>query len=250
MGRPQTKVPPQVIDNPEIPRIPDGIRVYAVGDVHGRSDLLGRLHARIRLDAADAPETERRLVYLGDYVDRGPDSRGVLETLAGAPMPGFSAVHLKGNHEDFLLRFLEDPSLASLWLYNGGDATLRSYGIEPAGAAPEALAQALRAALPAAHLRFLEGLVLTYEEGDYFFAHAGVRPGVPLEAQDEEDLLWVREDFLHSAAGFGKVIVHGHTPGAEADFAPNRIGIDTGAFATGRLTCLVLAGTGRKLLHT
>ena len=241
---------PQVIDIPNVPRVPDGLRVYAVGDVHGRADLLGRLDARVGLDAADATEAERRIVYLGDYVDRGPDSRGVIELLAGGPMPGFAAVHLKGNHEDFLLRFLKEPAVAALWLSNGGAATLQSYGIEPAGRDPEELAAALRATLPTGHRRFLEGLALTHEAGDYFFAHAGVRPGVPLDAQDEEDLLWIREEFLHAATDFGKVVVHGHTPGREPDIAPNHIGIDTGAFATGRLTCLVLAGAGRKLLHT
>ena len=245
------------------PRVADDCRVYAVGDIHGRADLLAALHDRIVDDSA-AAAGRKVLVYLGDYVDRGPSSFDVVDLLIEAPLEGFEIVHLKGNHEDFLLRFLEeDPGKtpeenldeADLWFINGGDATLHSYKVPlltlPFGLAGlETARRAFAAALPPSHMTFFRGLEMFHVEGDYLFVHAGIRPGVPLDEQDDADLLWIREGFLDSDADFGHMVVHGHTPEAETDVRPNRIGIDTGAVFTGRLTCLVVEGDGTRFLHT
>ena len=246
------------------PRVPDGRRVYAIGDIHGRDDLVRRLHRRIGEDAAEAANAPNGpndndlanvMVYLGDYVDRGPGSFDVVDLLLGAPLEGFEAVHLKGNHEDFLLRFWEDGSLGEAWLMNGGLETLRSYGVEflNLGFAGDVLAEVrrrLRQALPPGHLDFFQDLASWHVEGDYLFVHAGLRPGVPLDQQKDQDLFWIRHEFLNSGADFGKVVVHGHTISPEVDMAPNRIGIDTGAYYSGRLTCLVLEGSTRRFIHT
>lgn len=238
------------------PRTPEGRRVYAVGDIHGRLDLLGDLHRLIQRDAAKAPdETTKVLIYLGDYVDRGPDSFGVVETLIYDPLEGFEIVHLKGNHEDFLLRFLDDATLGFDWMFNGGQETLESYDVglydRACGMATmESAQERFRAALPESHLAFFEGLERFHVEGDYVFVHAGIRPGVGLDEQSDEDLMWIRDEFLDSRADFGHVVVHGHTIRYDPDEKRNRIGVDTGAFLTGRLTCLVLEGTERTFLHT
>ena len=242
--------PPGVLARATRARVPNGVRLYAVGDIHGRADLLGYLHARIRLDASDAPEPTKVVVYLGDYVDRGPDSRGVVDLILGDALPGFRTVALRGNHEELMLEFLTKPESARLWVMNGGDTTLRSYGVDPKGGDCYWVRDRFAAALPAAHQGFFAGLPLTHAAGDYFFAHAGIRPGVPLDSQATDDLLWIRDEFLNSAADFGKVVVHGHTPRRVPDLLSNRIGIDTGAFATGRLTCLVLAGAEQHILQT
>ena len=239
------------------PRVPDDCRVYAVGDIHGRVDLLAALHDRIRDDAATATAGRKVLVYLGDYVDRGPCSFDVVDMLVEAPLEGFEIVHLKGNHEDFLLRFLDEENLeeVNLWFINGGDATLHSYKVPlltlPFGLAGlETARRAFAAALPPSHRTFFQNLKMYHVEGDYLFVHAGIRPGVPLDEQDEADLLWIREGFLDSDADFGHMVVHGHTPGVETDVRPNRIGIDTGAVFTDRLTCLVAEGDSTRFLHT
>lgn len=234
--------------------VPEGRRVYAVGDIHGRSDLLRELHRRIRADAESAAELARTIVYLGDYIDRGPGSYDVLEMLIHQPLTGFRRVHLKGNHEDMMLRFL-DGADDGTWLYNGGDATLASYGVPldwaPLGRAElELLRWRLNKALPPHHRAFLGGLQLSHTEGDYLFVHAGLRPGVPIEAQRPADLMWIRGKFLDSDEDFGKRVVHGHTITPKPELRPNRIGIDTGAFYTGRLTCLVLQGSKQRFLHT
>lgn len=235
--------------------VPADTRVYAVGDIHGRADLLTALHRKIADDAATHGAGRNVVVYLGDYIDRGPDSRRVVEILLDDPLATFESVHLMGNHEAFLLGFLEDPGQGTGWLVNGGVETLASYGVE----APDDIVGAesltdLRAravaALPAAHLDFFESLALTHEEGDYFFVHAGIRPDIALEAQDPDDLLWIREDFLDSSADHGRTIVHGHTISWEPEFRDNRIGIDTGAFASDVLTALVLSGSARALLQS
>jgi diadenosine tetraphosphatase ApaH/serine/threonine PP2A family protein phosphatase len=237
------------------PPIAPDLRIYAVGDVHGRADLLHRLHAMIAADAIAAPEPRRRLVYLGDYVDRGPDSSRVLDLLTEAPLDGFERVCLKGNHEDAMLRFLSDEiTIAPTWFGFGGARTLESYGLAvPDPADAFALMQTQRqlaAVLPIAHHRFLRQLATVHAEGGFLFAHAGVRPGVPLDRQSEDDLIWIRAPFLQSSAAFGSIVVHGHSVAREVEFRPNRIGIDTGAYATGRLTCLVIAPGGMSLLQT
>jgi serine/threonine protein phosphatase 1 len=230
--------------------------VYAVGDVHGRADLLMRLHAMIQEDAAAAPPVRRVLVYLGDYVDRGPASREVIDLLLDGPPRGFEAVHLLGNHEHALLSFLEDISVAPMWFTYGGLATMHSYGLQPMPGDmenPQRLRQLQRQladALPPNHLAFLRGLALHHSEGDYLFVHAGLRPGKPLEEQKAWDLISIRDDFLRSRADHGQMVVHGHSIAEKPQVARNRIGIDTGAYATGRLTCLRLHDTSRRFLST
>lgn len=237
------------------PEAPQGSRIYAIGDIHGRVDLLRRLHRLIAEDADRCRAPRNVVVYLGDYIDRGDASPAVIDLLLDEPLPGFDRVHLKGNHEDSLLRFLEDGGIGPSWMLYGGAETLMSYGIRPLPLAGregeiERVQHELRARLPERHRRFFVGLKLVHEEGDYLFAHAGVRPGVPLDRQQEADLLWIRDEFLLSDAEFGKIIVHGHTITEHPDVQRNRIGIDTGAFASGRLTALVLEGAGWSFLQT
>jgi serine/threonine protein phosphatase 1 len=249
--------PPRAPDGPEQPTaaVPPGTRLYVIGDVHGRADLLGELHQLIHEDAYQVQAPRNVAVYLGDYIDRGHDSRGVVELLLRCPLPGFERIHLKGNHEQALLGFLGDIGVGPDWLNFGGAATMRSYGVEPPAhmTDPEGLARAqgeLLRALPREHLRFFEGLKLAHLEGDFLMVHAGLRPGVPIAQQREADLLWIRERFLWSEADFGKIVVHGHTIAERPEVRHNRIGIDTGAFHTGRLTCLVLQGAEYGFLQT
>ncbi len=230
--------------------VPDGSLVYAVGDVHGRADLLRDLLERIRAHAEGIRASRRVLVFLGDYVDRGADSPGVLELLLAGPPPGFAQVCLMGNHEAALLALL-DGGPAGPWLAMGGADTARAYlGEEAAGLAEDDLRARLRAALPAAHLAFLRGLGMSHAEGGYFFVHAGVRPGVPLDRQEPRDLLWIRRDFLMSGHHHGKTVVHGHSAVDQPQVRPNRIGIDTSAWSSNRLTALALHGACRGFLQT
>lgn len=235
--------------------VPAGTRVYAVGDTHGCAEQLRSLHEDILRDSDEADKTgtkakRRVIVYLGDYVDRGPDSRDLLDLLIEEPLPDFESVHLMGNHDSFMLRFLESGEDFSLWLMNGGDATLTSYGVEAdAGLDSDAMQTELRQLIPQEHQEFLAGLRLSHVEGDYFFCHAGVRPGVPLDKQSPHDLMWIREDFLGSDIDYGKVVVHGHTPRPNPDIAPNRIGVDTGACYGGPLTAVVLEDDARRFLQ-
>lgn len=235
-------------------RPPDDTVVYAVGDIHGCLGLLLSLQRQIAEDMAGREASRRVIVYLGDYIDRGPDSRGVIEHLASNPLPDCESVHLMGNHDRWLLDFLDDPGCGEPWLMNGARPTLSSYGVanvsgESLPARLQALRDGLDKALPAHHRAFFEGLRHSHAEGDYFFAHAGVRPGVPLEEQEPHDLLWIREEFLYSDEDFGKVVVHGHTPGHTPEDHRNRIAVDTGAFMSGRLTAAVLEGTKRRFLY-
>ena len=237
--------------------VPPGARVYAVGDCHGCLGALRELRAAIVADSdgadAEGPRARRRvLVYLGDYIDRGLDSRGVLDLLIGEPLAGFESIHLLGNHELFMRWFLDGADVATAWLTNGGGDTLRSYGLDGAARTGNELRDlrcALTAVVPEAHRRFLDGLTLSHVEGDYFFTHAGIRPGVPLAAQKPEDLMWIREPFIGSMADHGKVVVHGHSATAEPEVLANRIGIDTGACYGGKLTALVLEGDQRHFLQ-
>ncbi len=233
------------------PRVPAGRRVYAVGDVHGRADLLSKLFVRIDDDLKSRPISDSVQVFLGDYIDRGPDSRKVIDLLI-ARRRRHGAVLLKGNHEDYALRVLGDPAALREWMTIGGLNTLLSYGVTPTRRddpqSQREMAIALDQALPDSHRRFLGSLALSFTCGDFFFAHAGVRPGIPLQLQTQRDLLWIREDFLLHEEDFGKIVVHGHTPSREPDIQPNRVNIDTGAYATGRLTCLVLEGDEMSFL--
>ena len=237
--------------------VPAGTRVYAIGDSHGCADRLEALHDAIMEDSAQAEtgaETgagRRVVVYLGDYVDRGANSRALLDLLIERPLAGFESVHIMGNHDEFLANFLNGTGDLGLWLYNGGDATLRSYGVDPAtiyGNAPQIHGELLDR-VPDRHIDFLNGLRPSHVEGDYLFVHAGIRPGVPLEDQDPKELRWIREPFLSWPDSHGKVVVHGHTPTREPAVRANRIGIDTGAVYGGPLTALVLEGAERRFLQ-
>lgn len=232
-------------------RAPEGVRLCAVGDIHGCADLLDRLMTEIAADERRAGPA--RLIFLGDYVDRGPDSRGVVERLVALSRARPDSVFLKGNHEAALLDFLEAPEECAGWLDWGGEATLESYGIRGAASqAPSKLAAALRRALRGAHLDFLRSLKVSAAFGDYFFVHAGVKPGVALDAQDETDLLWIRGAFHRAAPADrpDKVVVHGHQPVKQPLDAGWRIDIDTGACFTGKLTAVALEGDTRRFLST
>jgi diadenosine tetraphosphatase ApaH/serine/threonine PP2A family protein phosphatase len=239
----------------EAPAAPAGSRIYAIGDVHGRADLLREMHRLIHADAYRRQAPRNVVVYLGDYIDRGRQSPEVLDILLNEALPSFESIYLKGNHEESLLRFLDDISIGPAWLYYGGAETLESYGVTTPQSPhdPRTLTRAqreLQRRLPDSHRNFMASLRLLHAEGDYLFVHAGIRPGVPLQQQDPEDLLWIRDSFLDSDAEHGCIVVHGHTITERPDVQRNRIGIDTGAFATDRLTCLILEGTDWSFLQT
>ncbi|HVF82992.1 MAG TPA: metallophosphoesterase family protein [Sphingomicrobium sp.] len=226
----------------KVPRGAEGWRAYAIGDVHGRLDLLDGALQQIAADHAERGGGRRGLlIFLGDLIDRGPNSVGVIERVRSGPLPGFRTVALAGNHEEVLLRLVDAQELGLLdqWLGFGGDACLRSYGGDPdlLAAMPEeeALRQ-LGAVIPADHLAFLRDLGDTFSFGDYLFVHAGLRPGVPLSRQRQSDLRWIRRDFLDDPRDHGVMVVHGHTITEQIDEKPNRIGIDTGAYYFGVLT--------------
>jgi serine/threonine protein phosphatase 1 len=233
---------------------PPGSVIYAIGDIHGESSKLDLMHSMIRADARGRAADRKVAVYLGDYVDRGPDSAGVVERLVGDPLPGFETVFLKGNHEEFMLHFLETGDSSSGWFHNGGLDTLEGYGVEVRGHSlwrPDSgeLRDALDEKLPDSHRRFLGTLGLYHIEGDYLFVHAGIWPGRALEEQTAADMLWIRNRFLESNKDHGFMVVHGHTPRDFPEIRPNRIGIDTGAVYGGKLTALALEGEKRDFLQ-
>ena len=232
--------------------VPEGMRVYAIGDIHGCLVELNALLAKIEDDSA-AYDGDARLIFLGDYVDRGPDSKGVLDRLLATP-DRFKTHFVRGNHDQILLDFLENPALFRDWRDFGGRETLMSYGVTPPRFDnEEAYAEArnvLRSNMPESHVDFLGGLQYSVAIGGYYFVHAGVRPGVALDRQSEEDLLWIRDEFLLSNTDFGLTVVHGHTPMDAPVRRPNRISVDTGAYATGKLTSAVLEGTECRFLST
>lgn len=235
------------------PRLPAGRRCYAVGDVHGRLDLLRPALDGVFRDLRAHPVERAFVVFLGDLVDRGPDSRGVVELLRTADWGPATPVFLAGNHEEAMLGSYDgDLEMLRSWVGFGGEETAESYGVPPVlllkGDWRGYLA-ALRAAVPAEHVAFLRGFYDHFALGDYLFVHAGVRPGVPLDRQHPRDLRWIRDEFLGSADPFERVVVHGHTISAEPELLPNRIGIDTGAYRTGRLTVLRLEGAERRVLE-
>jgi serine/threonine protein phosphatase 1 len=242
---------PSIQDNSH--SIPEGQRVYCIGDIHGRADLLTHLHEIILKDAIRY-QGNKTIVYLGDYIDRGEQSRQVIEMLLSQPLPGFKAIYLKGNHEQAMLDFMEYPEAAAAWLTFGGREALNSYGIQvayiPTLKEVPSLAERLRQELPDSHWNFLQNNLFSWQCGDYYFVHAGIRPGVALEKQVPEDQLWIRDEFLESKRDHGAIIVHGHSITPEPEFLKNRIGIDTSAYNTGILTCLVLQGYEKRLLQT
>ena len=235
---------------------PDTV-IYAIGDIHGRLDLLSAIHDRIAADARQRSARHRIVVYLGDYVSRGADCRGVVDRVREWLPAGFERVTLKGNHEDLLLSFLGgDLDMGRHWFDYGGLDALAHYGIAiPDRDARDDTSVALlrdrfASALPQAHLDFFRSLPVSYRAGDYYFVHGGVRPGVPLAEQSDHDRMWIRKAFLDSNADHGAVVVHGHSISEQPVIRPNRIGIDTGAYRSGVLTCLLLEGPLRDFLRT
>lgn len=236
------------------PSGPDGYRAYVVGDIHGRLDLLEDLLAKIHAELQRRPVEKTLLVFVGDLIDRGPASAHVLERLRNYKRPGIRTVFLLGNHEEVLLRILHgDAELITKWRWFGGSECLQSYGIEPGRFAYLSDQQALaivRGAIPKEHVKFLETFVDSCRFGDYLFVHAGIRPGVELQQQSQNDLRWIREPFLLDDRDHGFIVVHGHTICEEVEVLPNRIGIDTGAYRSGVLTALAIEGADQWLIDT
>ena len=228
------------------PRIPDGYRAYAVGDVHGRLDLLDPMLTAIEQDAVQRPARKNLLIFLGDLIDRGPDSKGVVERLRTYRSEALEPYFLMGNHEEVLLRLLRgERGILDSWLKYGGAECLRSYGCDPAAmprrSESEALA-AVKEVIPEEHASFIGSFADTLTLGDYLFVHAGIRPGRDLSLQSQVDLRWIRSPFLEHDKNHGHVVVHGHTISDEIDVRANRIGIDTGAYRTGILSAICLEG--------
>lgn len=229
--------------------------IWAVGDIHGRVDLSGPLVEAIRADLSATTASRKVVVFLGDYVDRGSDSRAVLDQLVSlAADPVLEARFIRGNHEDRMEAFLEDPRVGPGWCDYGGRDTLMAYGVNPPAMRgdPDAWAETARAlaeALPGAHRTFLARQEGSVSIGDYFFTHAGARPGVPLADQSPEDLMWIRQAFLDHPTRFEQVVVHGHTPTEQVVSDARRIGVDTGAYATNILSAVRLEGVTRALLQ-
>lgn len=231
-----------------------GYRAYAIGDVHGRIDLLDALLARIAEDHEQrSPGVSGLLVFLGDLIDRGPDSRAVVDRVATGAIPGFRTICLAGNHEEVMIRLLDgEEGLFGRWLGFGGAECVTSYGLDPLRlqSLPESDAIAeLREAVPQEHRDFLVHLGDTFRFGDYLFVHAGLRPGIPLERQSPLDLRWIREPFIGDPREHGMMVVHGHTITEKVDERSNRIGIDTGAYRYGRLTALAIDGSERWFIQ-
>ena len=231
-----------------------GHRAYVVGDIHGRLDLLDDLLGRIHDDLDRLPARKAVIVFVGDLIDRGPNSAGVIERLRDYSRPGVRTIFLLGNHEEVMLRILAgDGSLLPQWLQFGGAQCLASYGLDPVALAMMEEAEAvsaIRAGIPESHSRFLHEFADSFRFGDYLVVHAGIRPGIALDQQLQSDLRWIRQPFLNDARDHGFVVVHGHTITDEVDERSNRIGIDTGAYASGRLTALAIDGADRWYLDT
>jgi serine/threonine protein phosphatase 1 len=239
---------------PVTPQVPAGVVTWAIADVHGRLDLLKPLVEAILADAAATPANRKVVIFLGDYVDRGPESRGVIRYLTALPLDrGIEWRFLKGNHEEAMLDFLADPSKGSRWCEYGGEATLQSYGLRAPDLRHRTEAWARVSAdldhnLSRQERAFLEALELSVTIGDYFFAHAGARPGELLERQKPHDLMWIRNSFLESDVEFDKVVVHGHTPTRAVHVDRRRIGLDTRAYESGVLSAVRLEGAAREVL--
>lgn len=231
---------------------PQDMRLYAIGDVHGRLDLLQRMHDLVAAEIERDRPADWRLIHLGDYVDRGPDSAGVLDHLARRGAADRRVLALAGNHDLGFLDFLAEPQDDGLFARHGGVETALSYGVAIDFDDPAALRRgwsALNAAVPADHLDFLATLPFSLGFGDFFFCHAGIRPGIALADQSPDDLVWIRQAFHGWTDLHPKVIVHGHTPTAEPGVFANRVNVDTAAWQTGRLTALVIEGTGKRFLQ-
>ncbi|MEO9971479.1 MAG: metallophosphoesterase family protein [Hyphomonadaceae bacterium] len=236
--------------------VPDGICVYAFGDVHGRADLLERLFDKVEADInAHAKDENIVLVFLGDYIDRGFQSRDVIDFLLSDRVSKYQCIFLKGNHEEALMKFMQEPSFGPRWAGYGGLETLTSYNVRPprirtAGEEWVAACDALNEAMPAEHRRFFNTLEISATIGDYVFVHAGLKPGTPIEEQVEDDALWIREEFLNDKSSFGLIVVHGHTPISAPYRDFRRIGIDTGAYLSGKLTAACFMRSDVKFIST
>ena len=235
-------------------RAPSGHRAYAVGDVHGRLDLLGEMLERIEEDYNSRRDAKTAIVFLGDLIDRGPDSAGVVERLRMYRPVDARTIFLMGNHEEIFLRIVKgEMALLADWLKFGGAECLQSYGIDPVEIRKLSRREAQKLIvdrIPEDHIAFISSFVDSASFGSYLFVHAGIRPGVPLATQSPQDLRWIRQPFLHDESDHGRIVVHGHTISEEVEQLPNRIGIDTGAYRTGILTALAVEGEERRLLQT
>ena len=241
---------------PELTGLPDNHRIYCIGDIHGRLDLLTQLQQLILIDA-EHYLGNKTIVYLGDYIDRGPESKQVIDYLIDHDkLTDFKKIYLLGNHEQAFLQFLHtgEPNIANDWFKFGGLTTLMSYGVELRGIPTlldmKRIHTELTYKTPKQHLKFYQNLTISYEAGDYYFVHAGVKPKTKLDKQRPEDQIWIREEFTNSILYHGKVIVHGHTITPEPELLSNRIGIDTGAYSTGILTCAVFEDLSCKFIQT
>jgi serine/threonine protein phosphatase 1 len=235
------------------PSLPEGVKIYAFGDIHGRLDLLDTCLSQIDDDISRSKDVQPIHVFLGDYIDRGPRSRQTIERLLDRSK-NHRCLFLSGNHEQLALRALEDIAVMPTWLRLGGAETLASYGVRakknPNSHDLAAIQSAFGQAVSGPHLTFFGNLKSHFSCGNYFFVHAGVKPGVSLDRQSERDLFWIRDESLDSVVDFGKLIVHGHTPAPQIEVRQNRINIDTGAYATGLLTCLVLENTELSIINS
>ena len=231
---------------------PDGIRLYAIGDVHGRLDLLLDMHGLIRADLDRRPVHDWRIIHLGDYIDRGPKSKDVLDFLIDASERDERVISLLGNHDDGFLTYLATGDVAGIFALHGGVDTARSYGVEidfnDADSARHGHA-ALVNAVPQSHIDFIRTMPRSVDFGDFFFCHAGINHAVPLDAQDPEELIWIRTAFLKWTELFEKVIVHGHTPQSAIDIQPNRVNLDTYAWKSGQLSAIVINGAEKRFIE-
>jgi serine/threonine protein phosphatase 1 len=236
-------------------RVPDGARIYAIGDIHGRSDLLQALLVKIDADDASRGPADTQIIFLGDLMDRGEDSAGVIEIVMALKSSGKKVRFLMGNHEEIFVRACRknDPKITRFFLRIGGEATILSYPITRAEYITldmEELSERLITLVPQEHVEFIESFEDQIVIGDYAFVHAGIRPGVPLSEQKPGDLRWIREEFVDQRGDLEKVVVYGHTIYEDIEECRSRIGIDTGAYASGKLTALALEGSERWYLQT
>ena len=243
--------PPRTTAEPIAATAP-GERIYAIGDVHGRFDLLSALMRKLEAHSRALPSSDSlHVILLGDLVDRGPDSAAVLDLAYRAQQRSDGLITLLGNHEEMMLKTIDGvPGSLPAWMRVGGDATLRSFGIAPPASDvdPRRVAELIRSKMPPKLLNWLRSLPLVARSGDYLFCHAGVRPGVPIKRQNRADLLWIRGEFLQDESDHGVTVVHGHSIANAVEVRANRIGIDTGAYSSGVLTGLYLERRAREII--